>query len=223
MKKTQLRKAFVEELKTLDGQFTRMGIDTTKAIEEAVDALLNHDNEAAEKVIKNDEKINAYEVAIDKECFRLISLQSPIGDELRFIISIIKASADLERMGDHAVSIAKGALRIADEPRLENIESDLEIMTDTVIEMAELAVNAFVTRNDQQAKAAAEMDAKVDHYFDKLIPQVVSDMKKDNSLVVTGASYISMISNLERMGDYVTNLCERIIYLDEGKVVDLNG
>ena len=149
MKKTPLRRAFVNELKTLDSQFTKMGILTCKAIEEAVDALLLHHTEAAHHVIDNDKVINELEREIDRECFRLISLQGPIGDELRFIIAIIKASSDLERMGDHAVSIARGVLKVNNEPRMKNVEADLEKMADTVIKMADAAVSAFIVRLEQ--------------------------------------------------------------------------
>lgn len=222
MKKTPLRRAFVNELKTLDSQFTKMGILTCKAIEEAVDALLLHHTEVAHHVIDNDKVINELEREIDRECFRLISLQGPIGDELRFIIAIIKASSDLERMGDHAVSIARGVLKVNNEPRMKNVEADLEKMADTVIKMADAAVSAFIVRDEQRAKEIAEMDHEVDHYFSALMPIILEDMKSNPKYILTGSSYISIISNLERMGDYVTNLCERIIFLDEGKVVNLN-
>ncbi len=130
--KAMLRTQFEEELLNLHNQFYEMGMLVSSAIHKSVRAYVKHDKEIAQEVIENDEAINNMEVRLEKKSFEMIALQQPVTTDLRMIITVMKASSDLERMGDHAVSIAKSTIRVKGETRIAEIEKEISDMSDYV-------------------------------------------------------------------------------------------
>ncbi|MDO4669870.1 MAG: phosphate signaling complex protein PhoU [Aerococcus sp.] len=222
MKRQLLRVHFVKQLKTLTDTIDELGERTARAIELSIESLLNHDEAEAKQVIADDETINHLEKKIEAEVHRLIGLQAPVADELRLLLAILKAAGDFERMGDHAVSMARATIDIISEKRSDKIEQEIKGMANDVSEMTKAIKQTFLEMNMEDAKIIAKHDDIIDKQYKALIKVVVDEMKRDPELIDAGSRYISVVSNLERIGDYSTNIAERIIFAEDAKWVNLN-
>lgn len=218
-----LRTQFEEELLNLHNQFYEMGMLVSSAIHKSVRAYVKHDKEIAQEVIENDEAINNMEVRLEKKSFEMIALQQPVTTDLRMIITVMKASSDLERMGDHAVSIAKSTIRVKGETRIAEIEKEISDMSDYVKKMVDNVLVAYVKTDQEDARMIAQMDERVNDYYRDIYYKTIDSMKANPKTVVSGTDYLSVAQYLERIGDYVTNICEWIVYLATGKISELNS
>ncbi|HCO71870.1 MAG TPA: phosphate transport system regulatory protein PhoU [Enterococcus sp.] len=217
-----LRTQFEEELLNLHNQFYEMGMLVSSAIHKSVRAYVRHDKEIAQEVIENDLAINNMEVRLEKKSFEMIALQQPVTTDLRMIITVMKASSDLERMGDHAVSIAKSTIRVKGETRIAEIEKEVYDMSDYVKKMVDNVLVAYVKTDQDDARMIAQMDDRVNEYYKDIYYKTIESMKENPETVVSGTDYLSVAQYLERIGDYVTNICEWIVYLATGKISELN-
>ncbi|MGP6140733.1 phosphate signaling complex protein PhoU [Jeotgalibaca sp. A127] len=219
-----MRRIYDDELKTMHAQFTKMGLMVNENILLAVKAFINHDKEAADRVKKNDHAINEIEIAIEEMCFKLIALQQPVSSDLRSIVTVMKASSDLERMGDHAVSIARSVIRVKERhnKRIPMVEGKIADQADIVKQMVENALDAYVRIDVDAAYKIAETDTHVDHLYVEINKLTMKEMAMDPEVVPGGTDYIAVSGYLERIGDYVTNICERIVYLKTGELSELN-
>lgn len=219
-----MRKTFDDDLKTMHGQFTKMGLMVNENILLAVKSFINHDNELAVEAKNRDKDINKIETDIENFCFKLIALQQPVTSDLRSIVTVMKASSDLERMGDHAVSIARSVIRVKERhhKRIPEVEAMIGEMAESVRHMVEDAIDAYVRVDVEEAYRIAELDSAVDDQFVSINRFCLKSMAADAEVVPAGADYISVAGYLERIGDYVTNLCERIVYLRTGEILELN-
>ena len=218
-----MRRLFEDELNELHVRFSEMGMMVNEAIYKSVKAFINHDKQLAREVIADDHKINERETDLERKSFELIALQQPVSTDLRIIVTIMKASSDLERMGDHAVSIAKSTIRVKGNTRVPDIEKDIADMADKVKQMVEEVLDAYVKEDRRRAIAIAEEDTAINAYSENIYDDCVKEMQRDSETVVGSMDYMLVASYLERIGDYVTNLCEWIVYLRTGKVVELNS
>ena len=217
-----LRTQFEEELLNLHNQFYEMGMLVSSAIHKSVRAYVRHDKEIAQEVIENDLAINNMEVRLEKKSFEMIALQQPVTTDLRMIITVMKASSDLERMGAHAVSIAKSTIRVKGETRIAEIEKEISDMSDYVKKMVDNVLVAYVKTDQEDARMIAQMDDRVNEYYKDIYYKTIESMKENPETVVSGTDYLSVAQYLERIGDYVTNICEWIVYLATGKISELN-
>lgn len=217
-----LRTQFEEELLNLHNQFYEMGMLVSSAIHKSVRAYVKHDKKIAKEVIENDEEINNMETRLEKKSFEMIALQQPVTTDLRMIITVMKASSDLERMGDHAVSIAKSTIRVKGETRIAEIEKDISDMSDYVKKMVDNVLVAYVKTDQEDARMIAKMDDRVNEFYRSIYYKTIEAMKANPETVVSGTDYLSVAQYLERIGDYVTNICEWIVYLATGKISELN-
>lgn len=147
-----MRRVFEEELNDLHLRFSEMGMMVNEAIYKSVKAFINHDKELASEVIKSDQAINARELDLEKRSFEMIALQQPVTTDLRIIVTVMKASSDLERMADHAVSIAKSTIRVKGNKRIPEIEAEIAEMADKVKVMVEDVLEAYVKNDAKRAK-----------------------------------------------------------------------
>lgn len=206
-----MRRVFEEELNDLHLRFSEMGMMVNEAIYKSVKAFINHDKELASEVIKSDQAINARELDLEKRSFEMIALQQPVTTDLRIIVTVMKASSDLERMADHAVSIAKSTIRVKGNKRIPEIEAEIAEMADKVKVMVEDVLEAYVKNDAKRAKKIAAMDSEVDIYFKKIYKNCIEEMKSNSEIVVGASDYMLVAGYLERIGDYVTNICEWIV------------
>lgn len=217
-----LRTQFEEELLNLHNQFYEMGMMVSSAVHKSVRSYIKHDKALAQEVIENDIKINDMETRLEKKSFEMIALQQPVTTDLRMIITVMKASSDLERMADHAVSVAKSTIRVKGQTRIPEIEKEISDMSDYVKKMVDNVLVAYVKTDEKDARTIANMDQRVNDYFNRIYNATIKNMQSDPETVISGTDYLNVASYLERIGDYVTNICEWIVYLATGKITELN-
>ena len=216
-----LRVQFEEDLEKLHNQFYAMGNEVLSQINRTVRAFVTHDRELARQVIEDDAEVNEYEVKLEKKSLEIIALQQPVSQDLRTVITVLNASSDLERMGDHAVSIAKATVRMKGEVRIESVEDAISKMGRDVKNFVEETLNVYLNGNVDQAYAVAAMDEKINQYFDDIRDLATEEIKQNPELIVTGRDYFQVISYLERIGDYAKNICEWVVYFETGKMIEL--
>lgn len=217
-----LRSQFEEDLTKLHDKFDKMGQYVNTAINKSVKAFIDHDKSLAKEVIAEDDRINAKEQDLEKKCFETIALQQPVTLDLRKIVTIMKASSDLERMGDHAVSIAKSTIRVKGNKRVLEIENEISEMATHVMAMVSEVLVAYVNTDSQKAIEIAMSDKVTNQYFKSIYRHSIEAMQENPETVIVGADYLQVAGFLERIGDYVTNICEWIVYLTTGKIEELD-
>ena len=187
------------------------------AITQSIEALRLRDVALARRIIENDAAINRRRYDIEERCIELISLQAPLASDLRTIISVLHITVDLERMADHAEGIAKIALMLADEPPIKPL-IDIPRMAEIAIEMLHGSVEAFKLRDTRRALEIINMDDTVDALYEQVYHELLMFMIKDPHVTQRGTYLIWVAHNLERCADRSTNICERVIFLVEGRV-----
>ena len=210
-----LRSQFEEDLEKLHNQFYAMGQEVLSQINRTVRAFVTHDRDMAKEVIEEDAEVNEYEVKLEKKSFEMIALQQPVSQDLRTVLTVLKAVSDLERMGDHAVSIAKATIRMKGEQRIPAVEEEIKKMGREVKNFVEAALELYLNGSVDQAYE------NINHYFDNIRDLATEEIKKHPEAIVTGRDYFQVISYLERIGDYAKNICEWVVYFETGKIVEL--
>jgi phosphate transport system protein len=218
---TVARRIFEDRLTDLHESLLKMGLLVEEAIYKAIKSLVEKNIDLASEIVLEDQKINELELKIEQKCFELIALQQPVGTDLRRIATMLKVSADLERMGDHAVSIAKATIRLKDETYIKPL-IDIPKMADLVKEIVHEGLNAYVELDRDAAVDVSKKDDIIDKYYATIFIELVEIMKKNQSNVNQATHLILVAQHLERIGDYVTNICEWIVYLKTGSLIDLN-
>ncbi|HHJ8097236.1 TPA: phosphate signaling complex protein PhoU, partial [Streptococcus pyogenes] len=207
-----LRTKFEEELDKLHNQFYSMGTEVLAQINKTVRAFVSHDRELAKEVIEEDDTINNFETKLEKKSLEIIALQQPVSNDLRMVITVLKASSDIERMGDHAASIAKATIRMKGEERIPVVEEQINLMGKAVKQMVEEALNAYINADDTKAYEIAASDEIIDQYFRNIQTLAVEEIRKSPDAVFAGKEYFQVLMYLERIGDYARNICEWIVY-----------
>ena len=216
-----LRSQFEEDLEKLHNQFYAMGNEVLSQINRTVRAFVTHDRELAKEVIEEDAEVNEYEVKLEKKSLEIIALQQPVSQDLRTVITVLKASSDVERMGDHAVSIAQATIRMKGEVRIQSVEEEISKMGRDVKNFVEAALDLYLNGDVDKAYEIAAMDEKINQYFDDIRDLATQEIKANPDLIVTGRDYFQVISFLERIGDYAKNICEWVVYFETGKIVEM--
>ncbi|HEP2560411.1 TPA: phosphate signaling complex protein PhoU [Streptococcus pyogenes] len=216
-----LRTKFEEELDKLHNQFYSMGTEVLAQINKTVRAFVSHDRELAKEVIEEDDTINNFETKLEKKSLEIIALQQPVSNDLRMVITVLKASSDIERMGDHAASIAKATIRMKGEERIPVVEEQINLMGKAVKQMVEEALSAYINADDTKAYEIAASDEIIDQYFRNIQTLAVEEIRKSPDAVFAGKEYFQVLMYLERIGDYARNICEWIVYLKTGKIIEL--
>ncbi|MFC3928930.1 phosphate signaling complex protein PhoU [Streptococcus caprae] len=216
-----LRSQFEEELDKLHNQFYAMGTAVLAQINNTTRAFVSHDRELAEEVIEKDEIINDYEMKLEKKSLEIIALQQPVSSDLRRVVTVLKASADVERMGDHAVSIAKATIRTKGEERIPEVEAEIKVLGKAVKKMVEEALDAYINKDDEKAREIAMLPDEISKHADQIQDLAVERIKNDPETIVTGKEYFRVLLYLSRIAAYATNLCEWVVYLKTGKIIEL--
>ncbi|MDO9098717.1 MAG: phosphate signaling complex protein PhoU [Candidatus Methanoperedens sp.] len=216
-----VREAYHRDLHTLKSDVTGMGSLVSKAIGDAVLSLKTRDVGLAQKVIDMDDDVDAVHYKIEDECMRLLALQQPMARDLRLIISVLKMSIDLERMGDLALEIAVITKITSSVPPVKPL-IDLPRMAEICQEMLADTMKAFENKDVELARQTARRDDEVDNLFDQVRRELISYMVEDPKKI-TGAQHLTFVARyLERIGDHITNLCENVVFMVTGDRVELN-
>ncbi len=212
-----MRDSFRKHIQILESRVVAMGQAVEKAIRSSIQAMKDRDMKQAERIIKDDELINAQRWKIEDDCVNLIALQQPVASDLREMIAILNIITDLERMGDHAEGIAKIVLLLGKEDPVTPM-TDIPVMAEIAVEMLCKSLDAFIHRDAKAAESICDMDDKVDQLNDKVYRELINKMLVRPQDVNRATYQIWAAHNLERIADRVTNICERIVYLTTGSM-----
>ena len=207
---------FNQELENVRNHVLSMGGLVEQQLSSALDAVSTNDAELAEKVRKNDYKVNAMEVSIDEECTRIIARRQPAASDLRLVIAIAKTIADLERIGDEAERIAKVALDSFTKDQ-QDLLVNIENMGLQVLKMLHDVLDAFARMDVQRAFEVHKEDAKVDREYEAITRQIMTYMMEDPRSIPKIMDLVWSVRSLERIGDRCQNIAEYIIYFVNGK------
>ncbi len=191
------------------------------AIERSIQALAHRDSALGRQVDADDAKVNALRFQVEEECLALIARQQPAASDLRAVLAAFSIVTDLERMGDHAAGIARTVVHMGDQPLLKPL-IDLPRMAETCREMLRLALQAYVERDTEKARSIVAMDDTVDGLYTQIFREILSFMVEDPHTTSRGLYLIFAAHNLERIGDRVTNIIERILFMTSGEMHELN-
>jgi phosphate transport system protein len=195
-----------------------MGGEVERAIDQATRALIERDSELAEQVLRDDDLVDGLELESDQLCVRLLSLQLSDAHDLRLVVTAIKITPILERIADHACNIARAAIYLNDEPQLKPY-FDLPKMSWLACEMLRLSLDAFAAVDAAAARAVIERDDDIDKLYDRIFHDLLDRMSRDPDAAGRAARLLLVAKHLERIGDYVTDICELIVYMKDALVI----
>ncbi len=215
------RTVFTNDLRELLNEVMILGSMVERAIDEAIVALRDQDVDRARAVISGDDEINRRRWQLEEESLRLMALQAPMAGDLRRIAAVMHVATDLERMADHAEGISHLVIRTADEPLLKPL-LDIPRMATIARKMLLDAVEAFVEDDAVAARAIAERDDEVDLLYDQIYHELLTYMLADPTTISRATHLLWAAHNIERVGDRVTNICERVVFVVTGSIEELN-
>ena len=213
-----MQRHFHEELEALKQTLLAMGGLVEDQIRRVMRALTERDDALAQEVIDRDRQVNAYDVEVDETCVNLLALHQPAAGDLRFITTAMKIVTDLERIGDQAVNIAQRALELNQEAQLKPY-IDLPRMAERAQAMVKDSLDAFVSRDTEQARRVCSADVEVDALKEQIFRELLTFMMADPRAIPRAIRLVLISRFLERVADHATNIAEMVIYLVEGKMV----
>jgi phosphate transport system protein len=217
------RNFFSEELSRLRHDTLAMATRVEENLGKALTALRTHNADLAKEVRSDDNVVDALQLKIEDDAAIIIATQQPVARDLRELVTIFKLTNNIERVGDHAVHLARAARKLAKSGESPlKAQENLERMAEIGQEMLHCAVSAFIAQDANAAREAAAMDNKIDTEHKILTESILKLMKKDSDFVKGALQILQTSNQLERLGDHITNICEAIIYMIEGKHEELN-
>ncbi len=211
-----MKRFFDSELETFRSHLLLMGEKSMEQVRLALKALVESNIALADQVIAADDEIDQLEVSIDDEAIRYMNLRSPVATELRLVIVGMKASHDLERVGDEATSIAKRAVRLAAEPPLKPYV-DIPRMAGIALEMLRDALDCFLHGDKEKAMAVVRRDAEVDSINKQLYRELTSYMIERPQSISRALELMFISKSIERIADHATNIAEEMVFLAHAK------
>jgi phosphate transport system protein len=214
------RKELDAELLRVRGCVNHMGDLVDRAISRAMWGLTERSVDICSAVVAEDAEINDLQRELRELVFQIILTQAPVAGDLREIMGFLHMSAELERMGDHCVSIAKIARSLADLPEL-NPRVDIAKMAQYCQEQVRDVLAAVIARDTDRARAIAARDDRVDRIYHRLFDELVGIMTDDGDNVYRATNMVFIAHHLERIADRVTNIAEDLIFTETGVIEDL--
>ena len=213
-----IHRHFHDELSQVKVRLLTMSGEAEAALQLAVEAILERDGDKAARVIAGDHVIDSMEVEVEEQCMSLLALHQPMARDLRMLVSAIKITNDLERVGDHAVNLAQSAVRLAQTRRITP-EPEIVEMARLAREMLSDALEAFVRSDAVAGRDVCLRDDKVDALNRSVFRILLTHMMEDPHMIGAGLELLLVSRNLERVADLATNIGEDVVYLVEGKSI----
>jgi phosphate transport system protein len=213
-----MERHFEQDLDKLNKRILKMGNLVATQVHDALTALINNDITLAGEVVSRDQRIDKLDVKIDKLCQRIFALTQPVATDLRLIMSVLRMNNDLERMGDHAVSIA-GKVGVMNDyhPLL------VELHADELISMVDLIVRDVITilhtRNTAFVSDIFSLARTIEEKIQGTTTRLIACMMETNGVIPVATHMIILLTAMERLAAYSTNIAEAIVFLVEGKLV----
>lgn len=212
------RRILDQQLDLLRDKILLLGGTTEQALHRAVQSLTERDSELAKQVLEDDRVIDQMELDIDRFCIEILALRQPAAHDLRFVISVAKITPILERIADHASSIADAALVLNNEPQLKKY-IDLPLMSKTAAEMLRTALDAFTSEDAQASREVIKRDKEIDDCYKRVFDELIGMMIDTPATTTSAAHLLFVAKHLERIGDYVKDICELNVYLTEAAFI----
>jgi len=217
-----MKRFFDAELETFRSHLILMGEKSMEQVRRSLKALVDADISLADQVIAADDEIDRLEIEIDDEAIRYMNLRAPIATELRLVIVGMKASHDLERVGDEATNIARRAVRLASEPQLKAYV-DIPRMADMALEMLRDALDCFLNGDARKAVTVVQRDAEVDAINKQLYRELTSFMVEKPDTISRALELMFISKSIERIADHATNIAEEMVFLFQARDIRHNG
>jgi len=214
---------FHDQLTALNRRLLAMSERAEALVELSVDALLTRDAGKAEAVIEADRELDTMELELESAALELLALQQPMARDLRFIVSAIKVTSDLERVGDHAVNIAQSAQRLAAQGATLSPDPTLEDMARRARAMLSDAIDAFLRGDGALGRDVCSRDDQVDSMHEAVFRILLTHMMADPRTITLSVEYLNVSRNIERVADLATNIGEDAVFLAEGKTIKHGG
>ncbi len=207
-----------QQLDLLREKLLLLGSTTENALQRAMKSLTSRDSDLARQVLEEDKIINQMEVDIDRFSVEILALQQPAARDLRFVISVAKITPVLERIADHAGNIADAALILNDQPQIKDL-IDLPFMAQSAAEMLRTALDAFTSEDAAASREIIQQDRRIDEAYKRVFNDLLKLMIDDPTTTTSAAHLLFVAKHLERIGDYVKDICELNVYLTEAAFI----
>ncbi len=212
------RRILDRELDVLRDRVLLLGGETERALQRAIYSLVERDSVTAKEVLEADDEIDRLEVEIDVLCVDTLALRQPAARDLRFVITVAKITPLLERIADHACNIARAAIDLNDEPEMKS-NVDLVQMADHASNMLHASLDAFTKGDAVAAREVIQLDDEIDEIYDRLFHGLIEMMVADPTIATRAARLLFVAKHIERVGDYVTDICELTVYMTEAAFI----
>lgn len=225
MSDKHLSTQFDAELSGISTRVLEMGGMVESQVAQAVEALVQFSGDLASSVLQTEEKVNAMEVEIDRDLSTIIARRQPTARDLRLLIAISKAIANLERVGDEAARVARTVQRLINagvSSRLRLPMSDLAFEAELAVALLRKALDAFARLDVEKALEVLKQDDQIDKEFDGLLRKLITYMMEDPRTISSSIDLVFVAKAIERVGDHAKNLAEVIIYVVKGTDVRHN-
>lgn len=208
------RERSLAQLDLLRDKILLLGGKTENAVDRAVRSLTERDTDLARSVCQNDELIDQMELDIDRLCIEILGSQRPAARELRFVVSVSKITPILERIADHASSIAEAAIILNNEPQVDSYV-DFSKMAEIAASMLHEALNAFTTEDATASREIIARDLTLDRHYGRVFDGLIQTLINNPATANGSARLLFVAKHIERIGDYVKDICELNVYLTE--------
>jgi phosphate transport system protein len=216
-----IRETFERDLQRLQDEVLVLGSMVEKAIIESVEVLKRRDMEGARRLIAEDRILNEKRFAIEDETLVLVATQQPMAGDLRTLAAVLAIISELERIGDYAKGISKINLMIGEEPLIKPLV-DLPWMAEKARDMLHRALEAFVQRDVDLARAIPADDDEVDALYNQVYRELLTFIMADPSTIDQATYLLWAAHNLERAADRVINICERVVFTVTGQLMEMD-
>ncbi len=207
-----------QQLDVLRDKVLLLGGKAESAVKRAMKSLATRDSKLAQDVLEEDKIINQMELEIDRMSVEIIALYQPAAHDLRLVISVAKITPVLERLADHAGNIAEAVLIINDEPELPPFP-EMSHMATHVGEMLRSALDAFIAEDASKAREIIKSDRVIDTSYKKVFSELIGMIINDPTTTTSAAQLLFVAKHLERIGDYVKDVCELTVYLADASII----
>jgi phosphate transport system protein len=214
------RETYEAEMMALREELLKLSRMTDRALESSVGILKDRLFDRGEALIEDDEKINLVCHGIEENCLNIIATQQPVAGDLRFIFATMQIAMELERIADYAKGIAVINARISPGEHIKPLV-DIPRMRQKAGEMLELSIDAFLRCDVDSARRIPAMDVEMNLLYEQVYRELVTRVMESPERIADAMLLTFAAHNLERVGDRVINICERVVYLCTGEVVDM--
>jgi len=211
-------KSFDEALNRLDNIIAEMGGLAEAQLAEAIDVLVRRDGERAARIVDADSRIDALENEVDHQAVALLALRQPMADDLRVVISALKTSGIIERIGDYAKNVAKRTMTLSQLPPM-SAAFTVARLGRLSQEMVKEVLDAYVARDVEKAELVRQRDEEVDALYTSLFRELLTYMMEDPRNITPCTHLLFVAKNLERIGDQATNIAEHVVFLVGGRTL----